>query len=334
MDLLKSYLGAVKRNLPRKQRNDILAELSEELRSQMEDRERDLGRRLTDAEQYAVLMQHGDPMVVARRYWLERSRSLALGWELIGPELFPAYTFVLLLNLTITVATIPVALWIYHVPITLRPFLLPIAIQIACVTAVFTLLNGIRRKFPVNWMYAPAELASVAPLQRWYSVSGLVACGALTLWWLALPRFQFLVLGSAAGEVRLSSQWHRYYVPVLLLFLAGMAQRAASVARPQWNWLLPTSRFLIDGIAAVLMFFFPLHPLVIVSQAVANPAHAEKLAATANNLLRWGLFGPWLWIYLGASSLVYAWYCRPHIRRFLQSRRNRIRTVHELNGVI
>lgn len=333
MDLLKSYLSAVKRNLPRKQRNDIIAELSEELRSQMEDRERQLGRALSDAEQYAVLMQHGDPMTVARRYWPERSRSLAIGWELIGPELFPAYTFVLLLNLTITLITVPLALWIYHVPITVKPFLFPVAAQIVCVTAVFILLNVVRRRFPVNWIYAPAELASVAPLQRWYSVSGLVVCGLLTLWWLAIPRFQFLVLGPAAGEVRLSPVWHRYYVPVLVLFLAGIAQRAMGVARPGWNWLLPISRFLIDGIGAVLMFFFPLHPLVIVSQAAANPTHAEQLAATANNLLRWGLFGPWLWIYLGASSLFYAWYSRPHLLRYLQSRR-RIRPVRELNGVI
>jgi hypothetical protein len=253
---------------------------------------------------------------------------------LIGPELFPAYTFVLVLNLTITLLTVPLALWIYHVPITLKPFFLPVAGQIVCVTAVFIFLNAIRGRFPKLWIYPPAELASVMPVQRWYSVSGLVVCGLLTLWWLAIPRFQFLVLGPAAGEVKLSAQWHRYYIPVLLLFLAGMAQRATSIARPGWVWLLPISRCVISGVGAVLMFFFPLHPLVVIGQAAADSAHTERLAVTANNWLRWGLFGPWLWIYLGAGSLVYAWYSLPHIRRFLQSRRNRIRSVHELNGVL
>jgi len=335
MDLLKSYLTAVKRNLPRKQRDDILAELSEELRSQIEDRERELGRPLTDPEQYGVLMQHGDPMVVARRYWPERGRSLAVGWELIGPELFPTYTFVLVLNLFITLITVPIALWIYHVPITIKPFFLPVGIQIVCVTAIFIVMNMIRRKFKVNFLYGPADLASVMPLQRWYSVSGLVSCGLITLWWLAIPRFQFLVLGPAAGELELSSGvWNRYYLPVLLLFLAGMAQRTTTLVRPQWNWLLPMSRFVIDGVGAVLMFFFPSHALVVVSQAAADPAQAERLAATANNWLRWGLFGPWLWIYLGASSLFYAWYSRPFLRRFWLSRQNRIRRTHELNGLI
>jgi uncharacterized membrane protein len=198
MDLLKSYLTAVKRNLPRKERDDILAELSEELRSQIEDRERELGRPLTDPEQYAVLMQHGDPMVVARRYWPERSRSLAVGWELIGPELFPTYAFVLALNLSITLITVLIALWVYHVPITIKPFFLPVAIQIICVTAIFIVLNMVRRRFPVRFLYGPADLASVMPVQRWYSVSGLVFCGLLTLWWMAIPRFQFLVLGPAS----------------------------------------------------------------------------------------------------------------------------------------
>jgi hypothetical protein len=43
MELVDSYLKAVKRYLPRRQRNDIIAELSEDLRSQLEARQRELG---------------------------------------------------------------------------------------------------------------------------------------------------------------------------------------------------------------------------------------------------------------------------------------------------
>jgi hypothetical protein len=59
MELLDSYLKAVKRYLPRAQRNDIVAELSVELRSQMESREDELGRRLSDREQMAILKEYG-----------------------------------------------------------------------------------------------------------------------------------------------------------------------------------------------------------------------------------------------------------------------------------
>lgn len=333
MELLESYLKAVKRCLPRRQRNDIVAELSEELRSQMEAQEGKLGRPLNDAEQYAVLMQHGDPMVVARRYSPNR-RSLALGWELIGPELFPAYLFVLGLNLAITVAVVMIALLANRVPITVQPFVIPVSGQIICVTIVFILLNLLRPRFPQQWIYPPAELASVIPIQRWYAVSGLVACSVLTTWWLAIPHFQFLILGPTAGKLELAPVWHKYYVPVLLLLLAGVAQRAVSAVRPDWNWLLPTARFVINGVGGFVMYSFRTHRLVVVSHAVRDLAPAESLADRVNNLFIWGFFGPWLWIYLGIGALIYGWYCRPHLRRILQSRHNRIRTVHELSGVL
>jgi hypothetical protein len=333
MEILDGYLSAVKRCLPRKQRTDIVAELREELLSQLEARAEQLGRPLTNAEQYAVLIQHGDPMVVARRYWPSR-RSLSVGRELIGPELFPAYLFVLGLNLAITVGVIPISLVIYHVPITVQPFILPVAAQIVCVTAVFMLLNLVRMKFPQQWIYPPAELASVIPLQRWYSVSGLVACSVLTLWWLAIPYFQFLVLGPSAGELKLAPVWHRYYIPVLFLLLAGIGQRGVAVVRPDWTWLLPTSRFLISGVGAVVMFFFRTHPLVVVNASATDLRHAEQLVRSTNAWMGWGLFGPWLWIYLAVGALFYAWYSLPHLRRFLQGRRNHTRQLHELNGVL
>ena len=50
MALVDRYLHAVKFWLPRKQKDDIIAELSEDLRSQIEDREAELGHPLTDAE--------------------------------------------------------------------------------------------------------------------------------------------------------------------------------------------------------------------------------------------------------------------------------------------
>ena len=58
--------------LPADQADDIVNELSENLRAQFEDRENDLGRPLTDAEQEAILKDHGNPLVVASRYRKEQ----------------------------------------------------------------------------------------------------------------------------------------------------------------------------------------------------------------------------------------------------------------------
>lgn len=85
MDMLDRYLQAVRFFLPAQQQDDIVRELSENLISQMDNQEEELGRPLDEAEQAAILRQHGHPMVVAGRY---RSQQ-----QLIGPIFFPLYLF-------------------------------------------------------------------------------------------------------------------------------------------------------------------------------------------------------------------------------------------------
>src|SRR4051794_10177607 len=87
MDLVERYLQAVEHWLPTKQRHDIIAELSEDIHSQIEEREASLGRPLITAEVEALLLERGRPMLVASRYLPQE--------YLIGPELFPIYRFVL-----------------------------------------------------------------------------------------------------------------------------------------------------------------------------------------------------------------------------------------------
>jgi hypothetical protein len=87
MELLDRYLQAVRFWLPRKQQDDIIAELGDDLRSQVEERESALGRPLNEDELVALLKQAGHPLWVAGRYQKQQA--------LIGPVLFPLYSFVL-----------------------------------------------------------------------------------------------------------------------------------------------------------------------------------------------------------------------------------------------
>ena len=57
MDLLDRYLQAVKFWLPNPQKQDIVAELSEDIRAQIEDTEAELGRPVTEAEVEVILRQ-------------------------------------------------------------------------------------------------------------------------------------------------------------------------------------------------------------------------------------------------------------------------------------
>lgn len=97
MDLIDRYVGSVRLFLPREQRNDIARELEEDLKSQVEDKQKQLGRPLNADEQAALLRQYGHPMLMAARY--RRARNL------IGPVIFPIYEQVLKLVLGIITAT-------------------------------------------------------------------------------------------------------------------------------------------------------------------------------------------------------------------------------------
>ena len=55
MDLIERYLHAVKSHLPLKQQEDVVAELADDLRSRIDDRESELGRPLDEAEVVAIL---------------------------------------------------------------------------------------------------------------------------------------------------------------------------------------------------------------------------------------------------------------------------------------
>jgi hypothetical protein len=322
MEILESYLRAVKRGLPRAQSNDIIKELSDDLSSQLEEQKAVLGRPLTDEELFAFFKQHGDPMTVARRYRQDH-RSLSLGWELIGPELFPMYWILLSFNLTITIAAVIVVSLIMHTPIHVGVFIVPVLAQIICLTVVFSILNLVRRKFPQPWYYPPAELAPMLPVSRWYSLAGLILWATVTVWWLAVPHFPQLILGSGAAHFKLAPTWHRFYVPILLLALASIAQRVVSLLHPTWTWVVPVMRTVINTAAVpilcVLMFRSP--TLVMLAAGVQNTPQNGQLVENCNGLIRWGILGPWLWLYAGISAVIYAWYCVPHLRRLIRRTR-------------
>jgi hypothetical protein len=97
MDLIDSYVQSVRLFLPKEQRDDIARELREDLRSQVEDKQAELGRPPTRDEQVALLRQYGHPMLMAARY--RRARNL------IGPVIFPIYLQVLKLVLALVTVT-------------------------------------------------------------------------------------------------------------------------------------------------------------------------------------------------------------------------------------
>jgi hypothetical protein len=86
-DLVERYLNSIKPLLPGDQKDDIVAELREEIRSRVEEQEAALGRKLKAGELEAILKAMGNPLAVAARYGSGRS--------LIGPAVYPVYILAL-----------------------------------------------------------------------------------------------------------------------------------------------------------------------------------------------------------------------------------------------
>lgn len=272
-------------------------------------------------------------MVVARRY-RQKGMTLSIGGELIGPELFPMYLIILGLNSALAVAVSVAVLLYIHQPLNLTTLLRPALIQVIVVTLTFTILNLVRRKFPQPWYYPPAELARMLPIPAWVSISGLVVFGTFTLWWTAVPFVTPLVLGSAAGYLELAPAWHRFYLPILLLLAAGIAQRAVNLARPSWNAVLLVARLFINLAALGLQYpMIKSYPYVVVAAGATDVAHAHQVADAFNGSILWGVLS-WLWIYHLISAAVYAWYCVPHLRRLAQKMSSNTDPGHTLKGIV
>src|SRR5689334_1485634 len=155
MQIVDRYLRSVKNCLPAAQADDIIKELSENISSQIEDKEGELNRPLTEAEIEAILKQHGHPLVVASRYRQEQ-RSVSFGRQIIGPALFPFYIRVLKFNLGLTSIVLIVifgALFSGGQPVGTFPqvFVYQLIIQFVIVTAIFWAMDKHFTQFPDRW---------------------------------------------------------------------------------------------------------------------------------------------------------------------------------------
>src|SRR5215475_15534214 len=147
MQLLDRYLKNLAKLLPTGQREDIIRELSEDIQSEMEDKESELSRPLTEAEQLELLKRRGTPLHVAAGY-SQNKGTLAFGPQLIGPVLFPFYARVLLFNVGLTLlvlgsvfAVLVLSGQAIHVKEFLFNVIFQIFIQLVAVTVIFALVE-------------------------------------------------------------------------------------------------------------------------------------------------------------------------------------------------
>jgi len=282
MELLDRYLNTVRIFLPRAQKNDIIRELSENIRAEMEEREAELGHPLDEAEQAAILKRHGNPMLVAGRYRGER-RTLSFGRELIGPELFSLYVRILAVSVAFAVMVTAAFRWALAEPTSLSPLLLPVAIQFI-VTSIFMIVQRCHEKFHLFDRWTTTSLWPPARPQRIpysQSVAEIIFSCIFLLWWGAVARSPEILFGSNAAGFGLAPVWRSLQVPTLALVLVSIIKASINLVHPDWIRFNAAVRAITSlAVLALVAKLLVAGTLVVVT----NPA----TSATLNQLVAIG----------------------------------------------
>lgn len=243
MELLDRYLQAIKSLLPKGQQDDIIQELSDAILSQMEDREAELGRPLTEAEQETILKRHGTPMEVAGRYQTDQ-RSVAFGRQLIGPVLFPLYIKILALNLEIAIVVCVGAAITYagRQPVlqTAAAFLSHFVFQFAIITGIFTLAERSGDRFPYGWKSSPTA-KDERRIPRSQSIADLTVLGVFLFWLPTLPYYPHTIFGNGTAVLRFGPGSQLLFQALLPLILLGVVRSCILLVRPHWvrlHWVM------------------------------------------------------------------------------------------------
>jgi len=298
MELLDRYLQAVRFWLPKAQQQDIIAELSEDLRSQVEEKETALGRSLSEAELEAILKQRGRPVLVANRYLPQAS--------LIGPVLFPIYTFVL--KVVALCYLVPwVLVWIglmsfsasYRAEHTAAGWLGAVVagwsalwfttfVALSTVTLVFAILERVQAKSRFLEDWNPRKLPAVrnpTVISRTGSVIEVVVNLACVAWWIDIMS-RPVILDRPEIRITLAPVWRYFFWSFLFLALINTALAAANLARPYWTVARASVRLATDC-AGVALFCWMLKVGAIAEIAGANIPAARAVEIT--NMVNLGL---------------------------------------------
>jgi hypothetical protein len=295
MELLDRYLEAVRRNLPWRRQDDIVAELRANLEAQLEDKESALGRPPTRDEAEAWLKQLGSPLQMAARYQPQQ--------YLIGPALFPIYRLVLRTGLLwytmiyVVVSVIQAAVSEHpgsallagagHLPWRLLYVAGWTTLSFAITEFVVARLPGKLRRWRPEW--SPASLPPLAarpwgpkPRTRAQAIAGLVLSIAGLAFWLLAPIHPYILLGPGAAYLK---QIPFVFAPVCRTFYWWVA--AISALQIAWC-TVELALGLWPRTAGINRVAFAALALIPQSIMLVAPGHAYFTWRSAANIARYG----------------------------------------------
>ncbi len=317
VELVDRYLQAVRFWMPKSSKQEgLLAELGDDLRSQIEDKEAELGHPIDVEEASAILKHCGSPMLVASR--------LGSGRYLIGPTLFPIYAFVL--KMVLLWILVPLFIFVLGPINFVNSGSLPAAIGSTIGqlwTALFIAAGIVTLIFVIlEWTHAIADIdckwdpKTLPPLQKpeqktsfVKAVCELAFAWIGLLWILALPHYPFLIFGPAAAFLKAGPIWHSFYLPIVLLSVFGLARSAVILIKSEWDWFPSASELLRTALTLVLLHFLlnavsqpgeGWHSFVVLTDAAKNSTQFIKVAAVVNLSILLSIVGTWIGLCIAA----------------------------------
>lgn len=299
MELLERYLQAVGKHLPARRRDDIVDELRANLLERVEDREAELGRPLTVAEEAEMLKQHGHPLLVAMRYFPRQ--------HLIGPTVFPYYWFILkvamgLAALVYTVTTGVMLAVGNATPPAVGAALLRLPgmefTVAAWVTLVFAVadLGGERllKKCNVLDGWSPRTLPAVAPRQKGEKspLVELLFHFFFAIYLLAVARYPYLMFGPGAAyfksaPVQLAPVVYTVYWAFVAMALVQVALQLAYLFGRGLRRFRRPSDVIFRGLGvAILVVLVRARELIVVIPSVGDSTAAQRTAEQLNSALQ------------------------------------------------
>jgi hypothetical protein len=318
MELLDRYLQAVEFWLPKGQRRDIIAELSEDLRSQIEEKEGELGRKLNDAEVETILKHCGSPLVVASRYRPQQ--------YLIGPTLFPIYRFVLAVFL-IGCMVPRFLIWLgfllldpaHRGYLHMENMWETVLFFTFFITLAFAIVERSGVKLEALEYWNPRKLPPVRDpnrISRFGSLFEIAAAVVVNVWFVSIfwPRPAFDFYGA---RITPTPVWQRFFWGFLFLAAANVTLASVNLFRPYWTTLRASLRLVLNCIGAVL-FCWLLKAQVIAGISVPSLPASKAIILTRlinlvmARLLPWAIVTTVVILCFDAYRIMRIRYVHPH----------------------
>jgi hypothetical protein len=289
MELIDRYLQSVKLALPKAQQNDVIRELTDEILSQVEERETALGRPLTEDEQVALLKQLGHPMLLAARYRKPQ--------YLIGPAIFPIYWMVLKLVLVIVLFSMAIAAvtvaatgrGLAAALGTLAQYPVGAISVFAWVTGVFALIEYFGAKFKFHDKWDPRTLPKLSKSAKRPStgetIAGLVFGTIFGVWWLVGLKHQFWIFGPGIAYLHFGPVWQTIYPLFVVAVLADITRHAVVLLRPGWEKGRFAFRLFHRVLTLLISYFLIKAPDLLVVGGAAD-ANLQPALQGLNHALR------------------------------------------------